>query len=174
MPDKLRERGYLDRFLAAVPECPTQTTIEEPDPMRILPGDDVPLDDGQVVSGLAMQERPPTEITFPTLKAIKAAHTIVWALFAGCIFAIPVASWRGEHRAAAWLAAIVAGEVAVLVLNKWRCPLTSVAARYTDDRRENFDIYLPEWLARYNKLIFGALYVAGVVFALARWARASS
>lgn len=121
-----------------------------------------------------MQERPPTEITFPTLKAIKAAHTIVWALFAGCILAIPVASWRGEHRAAAWLAAIVAGEVAVLVLNKWRCPLTSVAARYTDDRRENFDIYLPEWLAKYNKLIFGALYFAGVVFALARWARASS
>jgi len=84
----------------------------------------------------------------------------------------PVASWLGEHRIAGWLASIVAGEVAVLVLNRWRCPLTSVAAQYTSDRRPNFDIYLPEWLAEHNKLIFGALYLAGVVFALARWASA--
>ena len=46
MPAKLGERRYLDRFLAAALRCPTQTTIEQPDPMRILPGDDVPLDDG--------------------------------------------------------------------------------------------------------------------------------
>jgi hypothetical protein len=81
------------------------------------------------------------EVTSPALKAIKGAHTIVWAAFAGCILAIPVASWRSQHRVAGWLTAIVAGEVAVLVLNRWRCPLTSVAARYTDDRRDNFDIY---------------------------------
>ena len=45
------------------------------------------------------------------------------------------------------------------------CPLTSIAARYTDDRRANFDIYLPEWLARHNKAVFGALYVAGILVA---------
>src|ERR1700730_2775586 len=119
-----------------------------------------------------MRERPPKEGTSAALKAIKAAHTIVWAVFAGCILAIPGASWRGEHRVAGWLAAVVAGEVAALALNKWRCPLTSVAARQTDNRRDNFDIYLPEWLAKHNKLIFGALYLAGVAFALARWVRA--
>ena len=70
---------------------------------------------------------------------------------------------------AAWLAAIVSIEVAVLAVNRWRCPLTAVAARYTDERRDNFDIYLPVWLAKYNKLIFGTLYVAGVAFALVRW-----
>ena len=57
-------------------------------------------------------------------------------------------------------------------MNRWRCPLTAVAARYTEDRRDNFDIYLPQWLARHNKVIFGALYCAGVVFAVARWVRA--
>ena len=114
----------------------------------------------------------PKEVTSPALKAIKGAHTIVWAAFAGCILAIPVATWRSQDRVAGWLTAIVAGEVAVLVLNRWRCPLTSVAARYTDDRRDNFDIYLPEWLAKHNTLIFGALYLAGIAFALARWARA--
>ena len=108
------------------------------------------------------------------IKAVKAAHTIVWALLAGCVLAIPLASWRGEHGVAAWLAAIILGEVVVLLLNGWRCPLTSVAARYTPDRRANFDIYLPEWLARHNKSIFGGLYVAGVVFALAHWGLAAT
>jgi membrane-bound metal-dependent hydrolase YbcI (DUF457 family) len=109
-----------------------------------------------------------------SLKSIKAVHTLVWAIFAGCILAIPLVSWQGAHGAAAWLAVIVFAEVLVLALNKWSCPLTAVAARYTEDRRPNFDIYLPEWLARYNKPIFGALYIAGVVYALAHWARASS
>jgi len=101
--------------------------------------------------------------------AVKIIHTIAWAFFAGCILAIPVASWRGKHVGAAWLAAIVFIEVAILVVNGWRCPLTSVAARFTEDRRDNFDIYLPEWLARHNKLIFGVLFVVGLVFAIARW-----
>jgi hypothetical protein len=104
------------------------------------------------------------------LRAIKAAHTIVWAFFVGCIVAIPVASWRNEHRTAAVFALVVGGEVAILAMNRWRCPLTSVAGRFTDDRRANFDIYLPEWIAKYNKEIFGALYAAGVVFAVARCA----
>lgn len=103
------------------------------------------------------------------LITIKAAHTIVWAFFAACIVAIPFAAWRGEHSAAAWLTVVVAVEVLVLAVNGWRCPMTSVAARFTDERRENFDIYLPVWLARYNKLIFGVLYVAGVLFAI--WQR---
>jgi Family of unknown function (DUF6064) len=105
-----------------------------------------------------------------SLKAIKVLHTIVWAIFVTCILAIPVAALLGEYRTAALLAGVVAGEVAVLAFNKWRCPLTAVAARHTDNRQENFDIYLPLWLATYNKHIFGALYVAGVAFALVRWA----
>ena len=103
------------------------------------------------------------------LTQVKVLHTLVWALFAGCIVAIPVASLQGRHAAAAALAAIVAAEVIVLVANGFRCPLTAVAARYTDDRRANFDIYLPEWLARHNQAIFGTLYVAGCALALARW-----
>lgn len=103
------------------------------------------------------------------LTTIKVVHTIVWALFAGCIVAIPIASLLGEHRIAAWLAAIVFAEVLVLLANQWSCPLTSVAARYTEDRKPNFDIYLPQWLARYNKQVFGPLYVAGVIFALVQW-----
>ena len=113
--------------------------------------------------------RPPTIVARArALTAIKVVHTLVWTVFAGCIVAIPIASFREAHRAAFWLVAIVAIEVVILALNRWSCPLTAVAARYTDDRRANFDIYLPRWLARHNKTVFGGLYVGGVAFAVAR------
>ena len=89
------------------------------------------------------------------LRSIRVAHTIAWAFFAGCIVGIPVAAWRGDFGLAALLTAFVGVELVILAANRCRCPLTAVAARYTEDRRPNFDIYLPEWLARYNKEIFG-------------------
>jgi hypothetical protein len=103
------------------------------------------------------------------LRTVKLVHTIAWAVFAGCILAIPLFAWRGEFQAAALLIAIVSVECLVLAANRMRCPLTDVAARYTNDRQDNFDIYLPLWLARYNKQIFGPLFAAGVLFSLVRW-----
>lgn len=103
------------------------------------------------------------------LRIVKTLHTVVWALFAGCIVAIPVCVLQHRFDWAFGLIALVFAEVAVLVLNSWSCPLTAVAASYTDDRRDNFDIYLPVWLARHNKLIFGVFFAAGVAFALLRW-----
>jgi hypothetical protein len=50
-----------------------------------------------------------------------------------------------------------------------RCPMTDVAARYTSDRRANFDIHLPLWLAQHNKTIFGALYAIGIVCTVIAW-----
>jgi hypothetical protein len=46
-------------------------------------------------------------------------------------------------------------EIVVLVANGWRYPLTDVAARYTDDRQDNFDVYLPLWLVLRDKQVFG-------------------
>lgn len=104
-----------------------------------------------------------------TLTLLKVAHTLIWAFFVACILGMPLASWRGEHGVAAGLALLVALEGVVLALNHGRCPITGVAARYTTDRQDNFDIYLPLWLARHNKTIFGALYLAGLVFGAVRW-----
>jgi hypothetical protein len=104
------------------------------------------------------------------LRFVKVVHTVVWAVFAGAIVAIPILAWVGESSAATALIALVLVECAVLAVNRMRCPLTGIAARYTDDRRDNFDIYLPLWLARYNKLIFGILFAAGLVFTVVlRW-----
>lgn len=103
------------------------------------------------------------------LRTIKLLHTIIWLLFALCIVAIPILGFAGYFQQAALLIGIVMVEVLILVVNRLRCPLTDVAARYTEDRRDNFDIYLPLWLARHNKSIFGILYVCGSLFALACW-----
>ncbi len=103
------------------------------------------------------------------LRVVKLVHTVAWAFFAGCILALPVAAWRGDFADVAVLAAIVFVEIGILAVNGMRCPLTRVAARYTDDRADNFDIYLPLWLARHNKVIFGWLFVVGLLFAGARW-----
>ena len=103
------------------------------------------------------------------LQYIKVVHTVVWAFFAGCILAIPWFAWRRDLDIASILIAIVTIEVAILMANRMRCPLTGVASRYTGDRRDNFDIYLPVWLARYNKLIFGTLFGVGVTYTAVQW-----
>lgn len=104
----------------------------------------------------------------PRLVLVKMAHTIVWAFFASAILAIPVAAWYRRFGLFLVLTGIVMVEVLVLALNGMRCPLTGVAARYTDDRRDNFDIYLPLVIARYNKEIFGSLFVLGLLLGLVR------
>jgi hypothetical protein len=104
-----------------------------------------------------------------TLGVIKTVHTAVWALFAGAIVALPVLGWRGNFRAATVVIGVVMVEVVILAVNRGHCPLTPLAARYTADRRDNFDIFLPVWLARYNKVIFGSLYLAGIAITVARW-----
>jgi hypothetical protein len=103
------------------------------------------------------------------LVGIKLLHTAVWLFFAGCIVAIPIAGARHQFRWAAVWTGLVLVECAILGVNRGRCPLTDLAGRYTDERTDNFDIYLPLWLARHNKTIFGTLFVVGGLFALGLW-----
>ena len=70
------------------------------------------------------------------LRKVKLLHTAAWAFFAGCIVLLPFAAWLRRFDVALILIVIVTFEVAVLVWNRFKCPLTDVAARYTDDRRD--------------------------------------
>jgi hypothetical protein len=112
-----------------------------------------------------------TEIRAGKLRQIRLLHTVIWAVMAAAIVALPGAAWFSQFRWASGLTLLVLGECLVLAFNGGRCPLTDVAARYTEERAANFDIYLPLWLARYNKQIFGSLFVAGELLLLWRWAR---
>ena len=104
---------------------------------------------------------------------VKVVHTVVWAFLASCIVAIPALAIARRLRVALVLTIVVLGEIAVLGANRMRCPLTDVAERYTDARSDNFDIYLPPWLARNNKLLFGSLFVVGEAVLAGCWLRSS-
>jgi hypothetical protein len=103
------------------------------------------------------------------LLALKLIHTAIWGLIAGCILALPLAAWLHRFDWAAGLAAITLLECLLLALNRGRCPLTNVANRLTSDRSPAFDIFLPAWLARYNKQIFGTLFLLNGLAALVLW-----
>jgi len=103
------------------------------------------------------------------LVIIKLLHSAVWLFMATCVLLIPLTALHSRFQLAALLTAVILIECAVLAANRGKCPLTPIAARYTEDRSDNFDIYLPRWLARYNKTIFGSLFICGIVFALFRW-----
>ena len=103
------------------------------------------------------------------LRAVKVLHTVIWAFFAACCVVIPIAAWTRRFELAMLCIGLVVVETLVLMVNAWACPLTAVAARYTEERQPNFDIYLPAWLARLNKEIFGSLFVAGVLLTAGRW-----
>jgi hypothetical protein len=62
---------------------------------------------------------------------------------------------------------LILGEAIVLLVFNKMCPLTIIARKYSDSAKDNFDIYLPNWLAKNNKVIYTSFFiviVCGVIF----------
>lgn len=85
------------------------------------------------------------------LKTIKIIHTIIWAVMAAASFYILYAGVFGIFNLFLYVSLfLLIGESLVLLFNKWVCPLTPLAMKYTADREPDFDIYLPRAIAKYN------------------------
>jgi hypothetical protein len=52
--------------------------------------------------------------------------------------------------------------ITLLIFNKM-CPLTIMACKYSQSTKYNFDIYLPEWLARYNKQVYTIIVIIIII-----------
>jgi hypothetical protein len=103
------------------------------------------------------------------LITIKLVHTLVWLFFVTIIFYILFSGIANQINVFTWVGiCLVIAEGIVLAVFKMFCPLTILARKYSDSDRDNFDIYLPNWLARYNKIIFTTLYIIGLVIVLIR------
>lgn len=103
------------------------------------------------------------------LTIIKTAHTLIWAVFVGLIFYIVYSGITGKITLLTWISiGSIVFEGIILAIFKLYCPLTVWARKYSNSTRDNFDIYLPNWLARYNKLIFTTIYMIGVILVLYR------
>lgn len=100
---------------------------------------------------------------------IKLLHTLVWVFFVAVILYIVYSGLTNRINLFTWIAiGLIIGEGLVLLIFKMFCPLTVIARKYSDSKKANFDIFLPEWLAKYNKVIFTFIYVLGVALVLLR------
>lgn len=108
------------------------------------------------------------------LKTIKLIHTLIWAIMAAAVFYIFYAGLTNTSGTLLTICIILLIiETLTLLFNKWTCPLTPLARKYTLDTKDNFDIYLPNWLAKHNKFIFGTLFVIGIILVIFNWLRKS-
>ena len=99
---------------------------------------------------------------------IKLIHTMIWGVLAVAILYILIAGIFDRVNTLVWVCiGLVFIECIVLLIYKWKCPLTLLGHRYTDKHDIGFDIFLPKWLAKYNKVIFSSLFVLG--FTLVLW-----
>jgi hypothetical protein len=102
---------------------------------------------------------------------LKTVHTAVWVIMTTANFLAFYLALMGRFNLWFFSAVLLlGGEIIVILLNSWRCPLTAITAKYTNDRQPNFDIYLPSWLAKNNIKIFGALIVIEIIIVAAAMA----
>jgi len=104
------------------------------------------------------------------LTLIKLIHTLVWVFFNVVIFYLFYAVVIGKIDRWVWICLGLIGlETIILLTFRMMCPLTVIARRYSDSTKDNFDIYLPNWLARYNKLIYSGIVGITLIILLVRW-----
>jgi hypothetical protein len=92
------------------------------------------------------------------LTIIKIIHTAIWLFFNLVIFYMLYTVIVGKIDYWLWIGyGLFILEGITLLAFKYFCPLTVMARKYSDSPEVNFDIYLPKWLAKYNKLIYSSI-----------------
>ena len=103
------------------------------------------------------------------LVVIKAVHTIVWLFFNVVIFYMAYAVLINRIYKWFWIClTLVLLETVILLVFKRICPITIIARKYATSNNANFDIYLPNWLARHNKEIYSSIVLITVLILLYR------
>ncbi|MGB5646927.1 MAG: hypothetical protein WBM55_07370 [Muriicola sp.] len=103
------------------------------------------------------------------LLTIKIIHTIIWLFFVLVIFYVLYTGIIDNVSMYTWIGiALIIGEGLTLLVFKMFCPLTLMARKYSTSEKDNFDIFLPNWLAKHNKIIFTSIFLIGVVLVIYR------
>lgn len=105
----------------------------------------------------------------PRLIWVKTIHTLIWVFFNIVIFYLLYAVIVNKIDKWVWICiGLIVMEGLVLLIFKRVCPVTLIARKYSDSTRENFDIYLPNWLAKYNKEIYSFIVLIAIVILVYR------
>ena len=103
------------------------------------------------------------------LLLIKSIHTIIWVFYNVVIFYLLYAVIVNKIDLWVWICiGLVIFEGLILLVFKMFCPLTLLAHKYSDSAREIFDIFLPNWLAKYNKLIYTSIFGIAIIILIYR------
>ena len=103
------------------------------------------------------------------LVIIKILHTLVWVFFNVVVFYMLYAVI--VNKIDGWLFlgyGLILMEGIILLIFRFYCPLTIIARKYSNSTKHNFDIYLPNWLAKYNKLIYSGIMVVIILLTIIR------
>ena len=91
---------------------------------------------------------------------VKAVHTAIWIFFNIVIFYLLYAAVTNNVDKWVWICiGLILVEGLVLLIFKSICPVTLIARKYSNSQKDNFDIFLPNWLAKYNKLIYTTFFI---------------
>lgn len=98
------------------------------------------------------------------LTLIKIIHTLIWLFFNFVIFYMLYAAIVDKLDKWLWIGyGFIFLEGITLVIFKSFCPVTVLARKYSISSKDNFDIYLPNWLAKYNKLIYTLILIVIII-----------
>jgi len=100
---------------------------------------------------------------------IKTIHTIIWLFFNVVIFYLLYAVIINKIDKWIWICiGLIVLEGMILLIFKNVCPVTLIAKKYSASRKDNFDIYLPNWLARHNKEIYSIIVLIALAILIYR------
>lgn len=100
---------------------------------------------------------------------IRGLHTLIYGVMAASTLILLYIGTTGRHAAWLWGAApLLAIEVAVLIGNGLKCPLTAVVDRYAGGPGRFPDTFLPEGLTRRTLWIFGPMLALALLLLTAR------
>ncbi len=101
------------------------------------------------------------------LTLIKITHTLIWIFFNAVIFYMLYAAIANKLDRWLWLGyGLIVLEGLILLTFKSHCPLNLLARKYTNSTQDNFDIYLPRWLAKYTKLIYTSIFIIVLIITI--------
>lgn len=103
------------------------------------------------------------------LTKIKFIHTGIWVFYNIVIGYLLYAVISGKIDRWMWIClGMIFMEALILVVFNKTCPITILARKYSNSSKDNFDIFLPEWLARNNKIIYSIIVGVSLLILMVR------
>ncbi|SPF42549.1 conserved membrane hypothetical protein [Candidatus Desulfosporosinus infrequens] len=103
------------------------------------------------------------------LLALKIVHTTIWVFYVSILVYMYYLVFLNKIDYTFWIAVFsVCLEATIVLIFGWKCPLTVYMERYVEKNEVCSDIFLPQWLAKYNKNGYSILFFLCLILAIYR------